>query len=71
MMMRWLERALGLTSELSVRRRSSSFQIVSRVRRLVEIGSLRMGEEDNPKDNKSARCQGGHGGPTRAKDLQA
>jgi len=45
--------------------------MVSRVRRLVEIGRLRMGKEDKPKDNKSARCEGGHGGPARAKNLQA
>ena len=30
--------------------------MVSRARRLVEIGRLRMGKKDKAKDNKSARC---------------
>lgn len=63
--------ALGVMSRLNVRRRSSSFQTVSRVRTLVERGRLRMGKEDEPEHDKRARYKGGHSGPTRAKDLQA
>jgi len=43
-------------SELSVRRPSSSFENVSRVRILVESGKVRVGKEEESEDDKSAGC---------------